>query len=108
MHATRTPLLAWFWGAYLVATQTLGMSALQFQRQLWLHRNETAFQLLYKVRAGMFRPNRDRIGGQWTVELDEVLIGGKTRGVHHRVYVAGAAEVRDMILLLSLYFEKNL
>jgi hypothetical protein len=57
---------------------------------------ETAFQLPHKLRAGMFSPNRDRIGGQWTVELDEVLIGGKTRGVHHKVYIAGAVKVRDM------------
>ncbi len=99
MHATRTPLLAWFWGAYLVATQTPGMSALQFQRQLGLDRYETAFQLLHKLRAGMVRPDRDRIGGQRPVELDEVLIGGKTRGegrgIHHKVCVAGAVEVRQ-------------
>ena len=30
MHATRTPLQVWFWAAYLVTTQTPGMSALQF------------------------------------------------------------------------------
>ena len=38
MHATRTPLQVWLWGAYLVTTQTPGMSALAFQRQLGLHR----------------------------------------------------------------------
>jgi hypothetical protein len=38
MHATRTPLQVWFWAAYLVTTQTPGMSALQFQRQLGLTR----------------------------------------------------------------------
>jgi transposase-like protein len=99
MHATRTPLQTWFWGAYLVTTQTPGMSALQFQRQLGLSRYETAFQLLHKLRAGMVRPDRDRIGAQWPVEVDEALIGGKTRGegrgVHHKVYVAGAVEVRQ-------------
>ena len=99
MHATRTPLQVWFWGAYLVTTQTPGMSALQFQRQLGLHRYETAFQVLHKLRAGMVRPDRDRIGAQWPVELDEVLVGGKTRGegrgVHHKTYVGGAVEVRE-------------
>ncbi len=98
MHATRTPLQVWFWGAYLVTTQTPGMSALQFQRQLGLSRYETAFQMLHKLRAGMVRPDRDRIGAAWPVELDETLIGGKTRGegrgVHHKTYVAGAVEVR--------------
>ena len=99
MHATRTPLQVWFWAAYLVTTQTPGMSALQFQRQLGLHRYETAFQVLHKLRAGMVRPDRDRIGAQWPVELDEALVGGKTRGegrgVHHKTYVAGAVEVRE-------------
>lgn len=99
MHATRTPLQIWFWGAYLVSTQTPGMSALQFQRQLGLSRYETAFQLLHKLRAGMVRPDRDRIGAQWPIELDEALVGGKTpgegRGVHHKGYVAGAVEVRQ-------------
>ena len=99
MHATHTPLQVWFWGAYLVTTQTPGLSALQFQRQLGLRRYETAFQVLHKLRAGMVRPDRDRIGAQWPVELDETLVGGKTRGegrgVHHKMYVIGAVEVRQ-------------
>ena len=99
MHATRPPLQVWFWAAYLVTTQTPGMSALQYQRQLGLHRYETAFQVLHKLRAGMVRADRDRIGAQWPVELDEALVGGKTRGegrgVHHKTYVAGAVEVRE-------------
>ena len=99
MHATRTPLQAWFWGAYLVSTQTPGRSAFQFQRQLGIRRYETAFQLLHKLRAGMVRPERDRIGGNWAVEVDETLVGGKTRGegrgVHHKTYVVGAVEARE-------------
>jgi transposase-like protein len=101
MHATRTPLQVWFWGAYLVTTQTPGMSALQFQRQLGIRRYETAFQLLHKLRAGMVRPDADRIGGDWPVEVDETLIGGKTRGegrgVHHKIYVIGAVEAREKL-----------
>lgn len=98
MHATRTPLQVWFWAAYLVTTQTPGESALQFQRQLGLSRYETAFQILHKLRAAMVRPDRDRIGGKWPVEVDEAYVGGKTRGegrgVHHKAIVAGAVEVR--------------
>src|SRR5450830_561462 len=51
MKDSHTPLSIWFWGAYLVATQTPGQSALQFQRQLGLSRYETAFQMLHKLRA---------------------------------------------------------
>ena len=36
MQDSHTPLLTWFWGAYLVASMTPGMSAVQFQRQLGL------------------------------------------------------------------------
>src|SRR6267378_607369 len=64
MERTRTPLSIWFWAAYLVSSHTPGISALQFQRQLGLNRYETAFQILHKLRAGMVRPGRDRLGGQ--------------------------------------------
>jgi len=98
MHSTHTPLSIWFWGAYLVTTQTPGQSALQFQRQLGLSRYETAFQILHKLRAGMVRPERDTIGGEYPVEVDECLVGGRTRGegrgVHHKATVVGAVEVR--------------
>jgi transposase-like protein len=99
MEGSRTPLSIWFWAAYLVTTQTPGMSARQFQRQLGISRYETAFQILHKLRAGMVRPDQDRIGGRQEshVEVDETLVGGRTRGrgrgVHRMVTVAGAVEV---------------
>lgn len=65
-------------------------------------RYETAFQILHKLRAAMVRPDRDRIGGKWPVEVDEAYVGGKTRGegrgVHHKAMVAGAVEVRTKAL----------
>ena len=48
-------------GGNLVASQTPGISAVQFQRQLGLSRYETAFGILHKLRAGMVRPNQDRM-----------------------------------------------
>ena len=101
MERTHTPLSVWFWAAYLVASQTPGMSATQFQRQIGLSRYETAFQILHKLRAGMVRPDQDRIGGQpgEHVEVDEAYVGGRTRGkgrgVTDKVLVAGAVEVRQ-------------
>ena len=98
MKSSHTPLSVWFWGAYLVTTQTPGQSALQFQRQLGLSRYETAFQMLHKLRAGLVRPQRDAIGDKHPVEVDETLVGGRTkgegRGVHHKATVVGAVEVR--------------
>jgi transposase-like protein len=107
MARTHTPLSVWFWAAYLVASQTPGMSAVQFQRQLGLSRYETAFQILHKLRAGMVRPDQDRIGGkpEEHVEADETYVGGRTRGkgrgVHDMVLVAGAVEVRQRKLASS-------
>jgi len=101
MERTHTPLSVWFWAAYLVASQTPGISAVQLQRQLGLSRYETAFQILHKLRAGMVRPDQDQIGGKPDehVEADETWIGGRTRGegrgVHHKSLVAAAIEVRQ-------------
>jgi len=99
IEGSHTPLSVWFWGAYLVTTHTPGISARQFQRQLGIPCYETAFQILHKLRAGMVRPDQDRIGGgnESHVEIDETLVGGRTRGkgrgVHKMVSVAGAVEV---------------
>ncbi len=101
MERTHTPLSVWFWAAYLVSSQTDGMSATQFQRQLGLSRYETAFQILHKLRVGMVRPDQDRIGAipDEHVEVDETYVGGRTRGkgrgVHDKVLVVSAVEVRQ-------------
>jgi transposase-like protein len=98
MQDSKMPLQVWFWAAYLVTAQTPGMSALQFQRQLGIGRYETAFHLLHKLRMAMVRPDRDRIGGEHIVEVDEAEVGGQTvgegRGVHHMATVVAAVEVR--------------
>jgi hypothetical protein len=99
MQSSHTPLSTWFWGAYLMTTQVPGQSAVQFQRQLALSRYETAFQILHKLRAGMVRPERDAIGCEYPVEVDECMVGGETRGegrgTHHKSIVVGAVEVRS-------------
>jgi transposase-like protein len=97
MERTHTPLTTWFWGAYLISVSTPGISALQFQRQLGLTRFETAFHILHKLRAGMVRPDRDRIGGnigrEGHVEIGETWIGGALRGKVH--------DVRDQTLVVA-------
>jgi len=97
MHRSRMPLKLWFHAAYLVATLTPGMSALQFQRQVGLGNYETAFNMLHKLRASMVRSGRDRIGG--VVEVDETYIGGERpgkpgRGASGKVIVVGAVDLR--------------
>jgi len=96
MQASKMPASTWFWAAYLMATPTPGVSAIQFQRQLGLKRYETAFTMLHKLREGMVRPERDPIGVKHPVEIEECLVGGVTRGegegVHHKTVVIGAVE----------------
>ena len=66
-----------------------------------LSRYETAFGILHKLRAGMVRPDRDRIGGKADghIEVDEAYVGGRKRGegrgVHHKTLVIAAVEVRN-------------
>jgi transposase-like protein len=74
MHATRTPLRAWFWAAYLVATHHPGISAKQLQRQLGLSRYETAWLILQKLRRAMVAPERSPLTRE--VEIDEFFLGG--------------------------------
>jgi len=98
MQKSQVPLNTWFWGAFLVTSLTPGLSALQFQKMIGLNRYETAFNMLHKLRAAMVRPERDCIGGNWPVELDETYVGGETqgegRGKHHKTLVGGIVEVR--------------
>lgn len=95
LHGTRVPLTCWFYAAYLVATHTPGMSALQFQRQLGLNGYETAWTMLHKLRSAMVNPDRKLLSG--TVEVDETYVGGpehgkRGRGASGKALVVGAVE----------------
>lgn len=99
MERSKQPLLTWFYGAFLVSTLTPGISAVQLRDQLGIRRYETAFQMLHKLRAAMWNPGRELLQGD--VEVDETLIGGRTRkgaqmgrGTAHKALVIGAVEVR--------------
>ena len=100
MHRSKHPLLSWFYAAYLMCTLTPGISAVQLQSQLGLRRNETAFQMLHKLRSAMLNPEREPLHGR--VEVDETFIGGRTRkgaqmgrGTRHKALVVGAVEIRE-------------
>jgi transposase-like protein len=98
LHRTRTPLTQWFWTAYLVATHTPGVSALQLQRQLGISRYETAWTMLHKLRRAMVRPDRTPL--QEKVEVDEAYVGGPEiglrggRALRNKALVVAAVEVR--------------
>lgn len=99
MHRSHLPIHLWFWSAYLVATHTPGISAMQLQRQLGLKSDETAWYLLHRLRKAMVAPKRESLSG--IVEADETHIGGpaknkKGRGVakaENKTLIGGAVEV---------------
>ena len=85
-----------------MCTLTPGISAVQLQSQLGLRRNETAFQMLHKLRSAMLNPEREPLHGR--VEVDETFIGGRTRkgaqmgrGTRHKALVVGAVEQEQKI-----------
>ncbi len=69
MHGTHLPLRKWFLAAYLVATHSNGMSALQLQAKLGIASYKSAWLLLHKLRRAMVDPDRRRLSG--VVEMDE-------------------------------------
>lgn len=99
MHRSHLSLRLWFWAAYLVATHTPGISAVQLQRQLGISENRTVWFLLHRLRQGMVRVDRDKLSG--IVEADETHIGGpakgkKGRGVKsspNKTLIVGAVEI---------------
>ena len=79
LHNTKVPLTVWFWAAYLMTTDTRGISALLLQRQLGLRRYETAWMMLHKLRRAMVNVAREPLHGE--VEVDETWIGGTQAGL---------------------------
>lgn len=100
LHNTKTPLMLWFWAAYLMTTDTRGISALVLQRQLGLRRYETAWMMLHKFRRAMINVAREPLHGE--VEVDDTWIGGPQPGLRgsrqlkgrHAVPVLVAVEKR--------------
>jgi predicted RNA-binding Zn-ribbon protein involved in translation (DUF1610 family) len=103
MHHSKLPLTTWFWAAYLMATHSNGISALQLQRQLALGSYKTAWLLCAKLRRSMVAPGRGPLTG--LVEVDETeiacrskhdpLSGGGGRSRQGKILVVAAVEVQD-------------
>ena len=102
LHGSKLDLTIWFWAAYLMATHSNGMSALQLQKQLALGAYRTAWLLAGKLRRGMVDPDRNPLSG--LVEVDETALpfrtktdppaGGGGRSHDGKLLVVGAVEVR--------------
>src|SRR5512140_2159465 len=103
MHASKLPLTVWFWAAYLMATHSNGIAALQLQGQLGLGSYKSAWLLAAKLRRAMVAPGRALLAG--LVEVDETTIplrrndeppaGGHGRSHQGKMLVAAGVEVHD-------------
>ena len=74
LHRTRTPLLKWFWAAYLLCQDKRGISAMHLSRELDL-RYPTAWTMLHKLRRALAEQKPFVLDG--VVEVDESYYGGK-------------------------------
>ncbi len=81
-HATKLPLVKWFWLIYLAASDKGGISALRAAKHLgvsWI----TARSMLSKIRQAM--AHRDSIYRLSNlIELDDTVVGGKRSGKRGR------------------------
>ena len=80
MHGSKLPLTVWFWAAYLMATHSNGISALQLQRLLALGSYKSAWLLCAKLRRAMVAPSRALLAG--IAEIDETEIPLRGRSDH--------------------------
>lgn len=99
MQGTHLPLRKWFLAAYLMATHSNSISALQLQPKLGAS-YKTAWLVLHKLRRAMVNPNRTPLSG--TVDVDESAIpyrrkedalergGGSSTA--NQIWIAGAVE----------------
>lgn len=102
LHGAKLKLTVWFWAAYLMATHSNGISALQLQKQLGLGSYKSAWLLCAKLRRALVAPDRQPLAG--LVEVDETEIpcrakddpptGAGGRSGQGKLLIAGAVEVR--------------
>src|SRR5215831_7956215 len=95
MHTSKLPLTTWFWAAFLMATHSNGISALQLQSQLGLGSYRTAWMLCAKLRRAMVDPEREPLSG--VVEADETMIPFRTKN-DPVVVLAGRSGVGKMLV----------
>ena len=94
-HATKLPLVKWFWVIYLTASDKGGISALRVSKHIgvsWL----TARRMLRKIRTAM--AHRDSIYRlENIIEFDDAYVGGKRTGKRGR----GAAGKRPVLVAVE-------
>src|SRR3954453_14118773 len=103
MHHSKLLQTRWFWAAYLMATHSNGISALQLQRQLGLGSYKSTWLLCAKLRRSMVVRDRSPLVGPVEVDETEIvcrskndpLTGGRGRRHQGKILMVGAVEVED-------------
>ena len=102
LHASKLPLTVWFWAAYLMATHSNGISALQLQKQLGIGSYRSAWLLAHKLRASMVDPERNVVGpggnrrGQPSIPDQRRSSHRRARTRHDgKMLIVGAIELGD-------------
>ena len=103
MHHSKLPLTTWFWAAYLMATHSNGISALQRQRQLALGSYKSAWLMATKLRRSMVAPGRSALAGLVEVDETEIVCRGKNdpltgdggRSHQGKILVVAAVEIEN-------------
>jgi transposase-like protein len=103
IHGSKLSLRTWFLAAYLMASHSNGISALQLGRQLGLGSYKTAWLLCAKLRRALANRATGLLEG--FVEVDETTLpqrskyeplgGGHGRSPEGKMLIVGAVEVED-------------
>ena len=96
MHDSHLPLRKWFLAIYLMCESKKGISALQLKRTLGVA-YKTAWYLCHRIREAMGNDPFEGPTLLGIVEVDETLVGGRTRGrgrayKGNKTWVAGAIQ----------------
>ena len=96
MHDSHLPLRKWFLAIYLITEARKGVSANQLKRTLGIS-YKTAWYLCHRIRSAMGHNDPDGPTLFGIVEVDETLVGGKTKGMgrgfrRNKTWVAGAIQ----------------
>lgn len=94
-HATKIPLVKWFWAIYLTASDKGGVSALRLSKHIGVSW-PTARNMLKKIRISM--AHRDSIYRlHKLIEFDDTYVGGKRSGKRGR----GAAGKKPVLVAVE-------
>ncbi len=107
-HDSHLPLSKWFAAIALMADAKKGISACQLQRHIGMT-YKTAWYVCHRIREAMREESDAKIGGNGvTVEIDEMMIGGRVRrkgvkaGCENKTLVLGMAERNGQIHMQSI------